>query len=142
MIGRTLAGVAAALAAFWLAVSVAPQSALLEAPNPVVVPVVAASLPIACPGSLSIPVGNVGGGQGFVGSGSDDVRESIFPSGADTPVATGAGWTSVSSLATEIERVGGGDIAGLAALACLAPRTEGPGSWAARRRSGQAPAWC
>ncbi len=124
MIGRTLTGVAAALAAFWLAVVIAPQGALQDAPNPVVVPVLAAALPIACPGSLSIPVGNVGGGDGFIGSGSDDVRESIFPSGVDTAVATNAGWTSTSSLATEIERVGGGDIAGLAALACLAPRTE------------------
>lgn len=124
MIARTLAGVAAALAAFWLAVVVAPQGAPQDVPNPVVVPVVAAALPIACPGSLSIPVGNVGGGDGFVGSGSDDVRESIFTSGVDTPVATDGGWTSTSPLATEIERVGGGDIAGLAALACLAPRTD------------------
>jgi hypothetical protein len=124
VIGRTLAGVAAALAAFWLAVVVAPQGAPQDVPNPVVVPVVAAALPIACPGSLSIPVGNVGGGDGFVGSGSDDVRESIFTSGVDTPVATDGGWTSTSPLATEIERVGGGDIAGLAALACLAPRTD------------------
>lgn len=124
MIGRTLAGVAAALAAFWLAVAVAPEGAPPEAPNPVVVPVLAAALPIACPGSLRIPVGSVGGGDGFVGSGSDDVRESFFPSGGDDPVATDGGWTSTSSLATEIERVGGGDIAGLAALACLTPRTD------------------
>ncbi len=124
MIGRTLAGVAAALAAFWLAVVVAPQGAPQDVPKPVVVPVHAAALPIACPGSLSIPVGSVGGGEGFMGSGSKDVRESTFTSGVDTPVATDGGWTSTSSLATEIERVPGGDIAGLSALACLAPRTE------------------
>ena len=124
MIGRTLAGVAAALASFWIAVAVAPQGTPQEVPNPVAVPVLAAALPIACPGSLVIPVGAVGGGEGLVGSGSDDVRESTFPSGADDPVATDGGWTSTSSLATEIERVGGGDIAGLAALACLIPRLD------------------
>lgn len=124
MIGRTLAGVAAALAAFWIAIAVAPQGAPQDAPNPVVVPVLAAALPIACPGSLAIPVGAVGGGEGLIGSGSDDVRSSIFPSGSDDAVATDGGWTSTSPLATEIERVGGGDIAGLAALACLTPRLD------------------
>lgn len=124
MIGRTLAGIAAALAAFWLAVAVAPQPAPTGASRPVAVPVLAAALPIACPGPLTIPVGVVGGGEGQFGSGSDDVRSSTFPSGTDTPVATGDGSTSTSSLATEIERVGGGDIAGLSALACLAPRTD------------------
>lgn len=124
MIGRTLAGVAAALTAFWIAVAVAPQGAREEAPNPVVVPVLAAALPIACPGSLAIPVGAVGGGEGLVGSGSDDVRSSIFLSGSDDAVATDGGWTSASPLATEIERVGGGDISGLAALACLTPRLD------------------
>ena len=124
MIGRTLAGVAAALAAFWLAVAVAPQPAPADAPQPVAVPVLAAALPIACPGALAIPVGTVGGGSGVIGSGSDDVRSSIFPSGSDDAVATDGGWTSTSALATEIERVPGGDIAGLAALACLTPRTD------------------
>jgi hypothetical protein len=124
MIGRTLAGVAAVLAAFWLAVQVDPATAPSTAPVTVAVPVVGASMPIACPGSLVIPVGDIGGGAGSVGSGSSDVRESTFPSGVDTPVAVGAGWASTSALATEIERVGGGDIAGLAAVACLAPRND------------------
>jgi hypothetical protein len=59
-----------------------------------------------------------------IGSGSDDVRESVFTRGADTPTAAGDGWESSSTLATEIERIGSGDIAGLAAIACLAPRNE------------------
>ncbi len=124
MIGRTLAGVAAALVAFWIAIGTAPQEATPPATSSTVVSVTAAQLPIACPGSLSIPAGNIGGGDGLVGSGSDDVRESIFPSGGDDSVALDGGWTSTNALATEIERVGGGDIAGLAVAVCLAPRTD------------------
>lgn len=124
MIGRTFAGVVAALLTFWVAVQVAPEALNPDAPESVSLSVVGAPLPIACPGSLSIPVGDVGGTEGSVGSGSDDVRESTFTRGADTPTAVGDGWASTSTLATEIERVGSGDIAGLAALACLAPRND------------------
>ncbi len=124
MIGRTIAGVAAALITFWLAVQIQPQEIPVDAPDAVSIPVVAAPLPIACPGSLHIPVGNVGGTEGSIGSGSDDVRESTFTSGIDTPIPTDGGWTSTSALATEIERVGSGDIAGLAAVPCLAPRND------------------
>ncbi len=126
MIGRTLAGVMAALLAFWIAVATGPDVRPVDDRPSTSVPVTAAVLPIACPGSLTIPVGNIGGGDGVVGSGSDDVRESRFTSGIDEPVATGNGWTSTSALATEIERVGGGDIAGLSAATCLPPRTD---SW-------------
>ena len=59
MIGRTLAGVAAVVAAFWLAVQIDPVAAPPTAPPTVIVPVVGASAPIACPGSLVIPVGEV-----------------------------------------------------------------------------------
>ncbi len=124
MIGRTLAGVAAALLVFWLAVQVAPEALSPDVPESVSLSVVGAPLPIACPGSLTIPVGDIGGTEGSVGSGSDDVRESTFTRGTDTPTAAGDGWVSTSTLATEIERVGSGDIAGLAAVACLAPRND------------------
>jgi hypothetical protein len=124
VIARTLAGVVAALLAFWLAVQVAPEELAPGVPEAIPLSVASAPLPIACPGSLAIPVGDVGGTAGSIGSGSDDLRESVFTEGADTPTAAGDGWASSSSLATEIERVGGGDIAGLAAIACLAPRND------------------
>jgi hypothetical protein len=123
VIARTFAGVVAALLAFWLAVQVAPEELAPGVPETIPISVVGAPLPIACPGSLWIPVGDVGGTAGSIGSGSDDVRASIFTQG-DKETAIGDGWASTSSLATEIERIGSGDIAGLAAIACLAPRNE------------------
>ncbi len=124
MIERTFAAVVAALLTFWIAFAIGADVPPANGRVVTKVPVSSAELPIACPGSLDIPAGNVGGGTGLIGSGSDDIRESIFPSGVDTAIATGEGWTSTSALATEIERVGGGDIAGLAAVACLPPRNE------------------
>jgi len=124
MIGRTVAGVFAALIAFWIAIGTGPDARPEDDRPTTSVAVTEAVLPIACPGSLTIPVGNIGGGDGVIGSGSDDIRESLFRLNADEPVATGDGWTITGVLATEIERVGDGDIAGLSAVPCLAPRTD------------------
>ncbi|WP_430868528.1 DUF5719 family protein [Demequina aurantiaca] len=74
---------------------------------------------VACPGPLAVPVGDVSSGDADLDSGSDDVISETFTRGTST--AVGEGISSEEPVASTLERVGGGDIAGLAAVACVRP---------------------
>ncbi|WP_062213058.1 DUF5719 family protein [Demequina oxidasica] len=74
---------------------------------------------VACPGHLEIPVGDISSGDADLDSGSDDVQFETFTSGSNTKVDSG--FASDGPVAASIERVGGGDIAGLAAVTCVRP---------------------
>ena len=85
-----------------------------------------ARLPIGCPGRLVLPVGDDGAADGFFSSGSDDARYSLLISTAEPAIEIGGGWASTEPSGAEVERVGDGDLAGLAAVACTTPRED---SW-------------
>ncbi|WP_156162204.1 DUF5719 family protein [Demequina iriomotensis] len=74
--------------------------------------------PIACPGPVEIPVGDIDSGDPDLGSGSEDRSYDVAGEGTD-PV--GAGFRADGDAAASVERIGTGDVAGLAAASCLAP---------------------
>ncbi|WP_084077136.1 DUF5719 family protein [Demequina sp. NBRC 110057] len=75
------------------------------------------ALPLACPGPLEVPVGSIDAGDSDLDAGSDDIMFTVSPEG--TPMGDG---TAVSeAVASQVERVGGGDIGGLAGLSCTSP---------------------
>ncbi|MDN4474913.1 DUF5719 family protein [Demequina sp. SYSU T00192] len=77
-----------------------------------------AEQPLACPGPVEIPVGDIDSGDPDLGSGSDDRTYQALGDGA-TP--TGAGFLATGEVAGSVERIGGGDVAGLSAATCVAP---------------------
>ncbi|WP_284328608.1 DUF5719 family protein [Demequina litorisediminis] len=74
------------------------------------------ALPLACPGPLEVPVGAIESGDADLDAGSDDRTFTVSPDGVDM----GEGTAVDSAVASQIERVGGGDIAGLAGASCTA----------------------
>jgi hypothetical protein len=75
--------------------------------------------PVACPGPLEVPVGDISSGDDDLDSGSDDVQRDVFTTGSSDDA--GGSVSSDAPIAATIERVGGGDIAGLAAVTCVRP---------------------
>ncbi|MFV0633491.1 DUF5719 family protein [Demequina sp.] len=73
-----------------------------------------------CPGPLVIPVGSISSGDEDLDSGSSDVTIAVTPEGT----ALGEGTSVDSPQAVSVERVGGGDIAGLAGIGCTTPARE------------------
>lgn len=67
-----------------------------------------------CPGPQHIPVGDIQSGDADLDSGSADVQREVLPRG---PKALGAG-VVFNPLGISVERIGTGDLAGLAALTC------------------------
>ncbi|PKQ25494.1 MAG: hypothetical protein CVT64_09840 [Actinobacteria bacterium HGW-Actinobacteria-4] len=74
--------------------------------------------PIACPGPLTVPVGDVDAGDPDLDSTPTERERRIWPDGATTPADGGDGVIIDAPVATSVERVEDGDIAGLAALTC------------------------
>ncbi|WP_296667671.1 DUF5719 family protein [Demequina sp.] len=111
------------LAAAIAAVAAVVASGRIEATAPAapavyVAEVIPAAQPLACPGPVIIPVGAIESGDPTLDSGSDE--RAYQPLGAD-PAAAGEGYLVRAEVGASIERVGSGDIAGLAATACAAP---------------------
>lgn len=79
-----------------------------------------AAQPVACPGPVEIPVGEIEGGDPALGSGSDD-RAYAAEGGADGTEPLGAGFLVRGDAGASVERIGAGDVAGLAAASCAAP---------------------
>ena len=67
-----------------------------------------------CPGRQTIPVGDIRSGDSTLDSGSTDVRLDLVPPGG---IAVDAG-TAFDLVGASIERIGTGDIAGLAGMTC------------------------
>lgn len=67
-----------------------------------------------CPGPQTIPVGDIESGDVTLDSGSTDVRLEVLPAGSDV-VDDGRAFDTVG---IAVERIGTGDIAGLAGLTC------------------------
>ncbi|WP_062302791.1 DUF5719 family protein [Demequina subtropica] len=80
--------------------------------------VIPAVQPLACPGPVEIPVGDIDSGDPDLGSGSGERTYDVEGEGAD-PV--GVGFLSEGDVAASLERIGTGDVAGIAAAACVAP---------------------
>ncbi|MDN4478266.1 DUF5719 family protein [Demequina sp. SYSU T00039] len=77
--------------------------------------------PLACPGQVEIPVGQIESGDAALDSGSDDVA---YDAEGEDRQGAGAGFTTGADTGASVERVGGGDVAGLAAAGCTAPSQE------------------
>jgi len=122
MIRRVLAallalGAVVAAIAMGAALSPAP----LPSPSPAVVDVTPARQDVACPGPLVTPSG-VTGADPELGGAATGVSTATFLGGQARK--TGAGSASDAVVGSTVERVTGGDITGLAALTCTAPRTD------------------
>ena len=76
---------------------------------------------VACPGPLATPAGG-GGSDPELGGAATDVARSTYLTGDVR--AVGNGQASDAVVGAAVERVGGGDITGLAAITCTAPLTE------------------
>ena len=76
---------------------------------------------VACPGPLVTPAGGTGSDP-ELGGAATNVTGDIYLSG--TTRAVGTGTASDALVGSAVERVGGGDISGLAALTCTAPSND------------------
>lgn len=76
---------------------------------------------VACAGDLTTPSGGTGTDP-ELGGAATHVTGDTFLGGTVRPV--GAGTASDAVVGAQVERVGGGDITGLAALTCTAPSTD------------------
>ncbi|WP_062291621.1 DUF5719 family protein [Demequina phytophila] len=74
--------------------------------------------PLACPGPVDIPVGDIDSGDPDLGSGSEDQTYQALGDGSEP---AGAGFLATGEAAASVERVGSGDVAGLSAATCLDP---------------------
>src|SRR5690606_5790504 len=79
-------------------------------------------LPAVCPGPQTIPVGDIESGDTDLDSGSADVRLEALPAGG-ARVDDG---TMIEGVGVSVERVGSGDLAGMAGMSC-APTS--PDQW-------------
>lgn len=76
---------------------------------------------IACPGPLETPSGTSGTDPELGGAATDVERATYFENGAR---AVANGQASEDIIGAAVERVGGGDITGLAAITCTTPLTD------------------
>lgn len=119
--GRIAAlGAGAALIAVMVGMATVESHAPVEA-TPYAGQVTPDRQPLACPGPVEIPVGQIESGDDALDSGSDDVAYDAV--GIDR-TAAGVGFGTMGDTGGAVERVGGGDVAGLAAASCTAPRRE------------------
>lgn len=102
--------VAAALAAWLMAPATAPQQ---HAQDFAVEPAAASA---ACPGPQRLPVGDQGT-SGDLAADTEDRLLLAFGEGASYPVGLGTAWAA--PIAASLERVGDGDLEGLAAVTCV-----------------------
>lgn len=122
MIGRVVTGVlafAAVVGVLFAGASLPQQEA--PAATSTTIAVDPARQDIACPGPLETPSGT-SGTDPELGGAATDVTRDVYLDGDVRAVANGQ--ASDGLVGAAVERVGGGDITGLAALTCTAPRTD------------------
>ena len=119
MIARIVSGVLA-FAAVIAAVVVGGHVPAQEVPTPsaTTVSVAPARQDVACPGPLVTPAGGTGTDP-ELGGGATDIARDTFLTG--TVRTMGGGQASDAVVGAAVERVGGGDTTGLAAITCTAP---------------------
>ncbi|WP_084129332.1 DUF5719 family protein [Demequina sp. NBRC 110055] len=74
-------------------------------------------LPLACPGPLEVPVGDIDTGDADLDAGSSDRDFWVSPDGDNAAEGTAID----GAWGAQVERVGGGDIASLAGTTCMPP---------------------
>jgi hypothetical protein len=121
MIRKLLSAIAvtAVIAVGFIASAIAPEAVPGLALSEVAISPV--EQPSACPGSLKVPVGDIESIDPAIDATSDDREREVYAAGDSTPTADGDGAIVDAPLATSVERVGAGDIAGLAAVTCTRP---------------------
>lgn len=77
--------------------------------------------PVACPGQLEVPVGDVDSGDPDLDAMPTEVTRNVFGPGAQLDTEQGTGVIVDAPVAVSTERAADGDIAGLAALSCMRP---------------------
>lgn len=98
-----------------------PPAEEAAAPSGTTVTVTPARQDSACTGELVTPAGGTGSDP-ELGGAATGVTRAMFLGGGARDV--GGGKASDAVVGAQVERVGGGDISGLAALTCTAPRTD------------------
>jgi len=98
-----------------------PPAEEAAAPSGTTVTVTPARQDSACTGELVTPAGGTGSDP-ELGGAARGVTRAMFLGGEARDV--GGGKASDAVVGAQVERVGGGDISGLAALTCTAPRTD------------------
>ena len=98
----------------------APAAGATDASDPRV-------LPSACPGPQTVPVGDVSTGDSELDAGSDDVTLETLPEGG-LEVGSGIAFSTDAgggpAVGVAVERIGTGDLAGLAGLTCMPVATD------------------
>lgn len=117
-IARVIAGVGLAGAVMALALvppgaTSTPQARTFDVPPPAPV--------VGCPGQLEVPVGDVGSGSDLGSQATERLFDVISPGQTES---AGDGFASQAAAASQVERVGDGDIEGWAALTCGQPRAD------------------
>jgi hypothetical protein len=122
MIAKLITGVLA-LASVVAALVLGAQFAVDDVPvaASTTIAVTPARQDIACPGPLETPSGGTGTDPELGGAATDITRD-VYLTGDVRAVANGQASNAIVGAA--VERVGGGDITGLAAVTCSAPLTE------------------
>lgn len=80
--------------------------------------------PAACPGELEVPVGDIDAGDDDLAAGSDDRQRQVWADAEVTEIEEGDASIVTARVAATMERVGTGDIAGLAGLTCTPPEAD------------------
>lgn len=106
--------------AVWL--DPAPAAPIVR--TPVTSEIVPADLPIGCVGWMELPVGEAGEGEGALAPGTSDVVRTVLVSDGYATEPIGLGFASEAPIGVQVERVGRGDLSGLAAETCVKPETD------------------
>ncbi|MCJ7827066.1 MAG: DUF5719 family protein, partial [Demequinaceae bacterium] len=83
--------------------------------------VVPGDLAIGCLGWMELPVGEAGEGDEGLAPGASDVLRTVLVSEGQQATPIGSGFVSDAAIGVQVERVGHGDLSGLAAATCLSP---------------------
>jgi hypothetical protein len=100
---------------------------VLEAPTvrtPMTTYVVPADLPVGCVGWMEYQLGDPGEEEGGLAPGASDVVQIVLVPDGYTAEPIGSAFLSDASVGVQVERVGQGDLAGLAAETCVKPTTD------------------
>ncbi|MBN2176649.1 MAG: hypothetical protein JW722_03225 [Demequinaceae bacterium] len=109
-------GAALAIAAFF---DPLPEEPVVRTPT--TMDVVPTDLPIGCWGWMVLPVGEAGEGDGGLAPGASDVLRTMIVSDEREIDPVGFGFMSDAVIGVQVERVGHGDLSGLAAATCSRP---------------------
>jgi hypothetical protein len=106
--------------AVWL--DPAPEAPAVR--SPVTSEVIPVDLPVGCVGWMELPVGEAGEEEGGLAPGSKDVVRTILMADDYLTEPIGSAFMSEAPVGVQVERIGQGDLSGLAAATCVKPEAD------------------